>query len=186
MIKLKQSAVALASLLALVGLVTLVAPSPTQGQKPAEPVGPVKPVQVVNSPSKPMHVTGVVDVGNVVQVQAAVPPGAFSVVTGVGVVSGADPEGTSYAITSVTVANTSSGPTTAQLGAAWGVTSDCTSFDSITSNAAGPVVTVPAGETAHLSFPQPFVLSARPGASACLRTSLGGGAAEITVVGYRF
>lgn len=186
MLKLKQSAVAFASLLALVGFVTLVAPSPTRGQKPAEPVGPAKPVQVVNSPSQPMHVTGAVEVGNVVRTRPAVPPGAFSVVTGVGVVSGADPEGTSYAITSLTVANTSSGPTTAQLGATWGETSDCTSFDSITANAAGPTVTVPAGETVHLSFPQPFVLPARPGAAACLRTSLGGGAADVTVVGYRF
>lgn len=171
MLKLKQSLAAFASALALVALVTLVAPSPTQGQKPNESGGPAKPVLV----------------GNVVQTQAAVPPGAFSsVVTGVGVVSGADPEGTGYAITSVTVANTSGGPTTAKLGAVWGATSDCSSFDSITSNAAGPTVTVPAGETVHLSFPQPFVLSARPGAAACLRTSLGGGEAEITVVGYRF
>jgi hypothetical protein len=167
----KQSLVALASVLALVGLVTLLAPSPTRGQKPNAPGGPSKPVMV----------------GNVVQTQAAVPPGAFSsVVTGVGVFSGADPEGTSYAITSITVANTSGGPTTATLGAVWGVTGDCSSFGSITSHAAGPTVAVPAGETVHLSFPQPFVLSARPGAAACLRNSLAGGEAEITVVGYRF
>ena len=168
--KLKQSLIAFASALALVGVVTLVAPRPTQGQKPNESAGPAKPVQVVN----------------VAQTQAAVPPGAFSVVTGVGVVSGADPEGTSYAITSVTVANTSSGPTTATLGAVWGETGDCTSFGGGTSHAAGPKVTVPAGETVHLSFPQPFVLSAGPGAAACLRASLGGGNAAITVVGYRF
>ena len=170
MLKLKQPLVAFASAIALAGVVTFVAPRPTQGQKPSESAGPAKPVQVIN----------------VAQTQAAVPPGAFSVVTGVGVVSGADPEGTSYAITSVTVANTSSGPTTATLGAVWGETSDCTSFGSSTSKAAGPKVTVPAGETVHLSFPQPFVLSAGPGAAACLRASLGGGNAAITVVGYRF
>jgi len=169
-LKLKQSLVAFASVLAIVGLVTFAAPRATQGQKPNEPAGPAKPVQVIN----------------VAQTQAAIPPGAFSVVTGVGVVSGADPEGTSYAITSVTVANTTNGPTTATLGAVWGVTSDCSSFGSITSHAAGPKVAVPAGETVHLSFPQPFVISARPGAAACLRASLAGAEAEITVVGYRF
>lgn len=169
--RLKQSLAAFASVLALVALVTLVAPSPTQGQKPNDPAGPAKPVLV----------------GNVVQTHTAVPPGAFSsVVTGVGLFSGVDPAGTSYAITSITVANTSGGPTTATFGAVWGVTSDCSSFGSITSHAAGPVVAVPAGETVHLSFPQPFVLSARPGAAACLRNSLAGGQAEITVVGYRF
>ena len=171
MLKLKQSLVAFASALAIVGFITFAAPRATQGQKPNEPAGPAKPVQVVN----------------VVQTQVAIPPGAFSVVmTGVGVVSGADPEGTGYAITSMTVANTSSGPTTATLGAVWGETSDCTSFGGSTSKAAGPKVTVPAGETVHLSFPQPFVLSAGPGAAACLRASLGGGEAAITVVGYRF
>ena len=182
----KQLLAASALVLVVSSLVAFVMPSPARGQKPNEPVGPAKPVQVVNSPSQPLHVTGTVDVGNVVQTRAAVPPGAFSVVTEVGVVSGADPEGTGYAITSMTVANTSGGPTTASLGATWGTTTDCSSFDSITSSAAGPTVAVPAGETVHLSFPQPFILPARPGAAACLRASLGGGAAKITVVGYRF
>ena len=169
--KLKQSLAAFASVFALTALVTLLAPSPTRGQKPSEAAGPAKPVLV----------------GNVVQTQTALPPGAFStVVTGVGTFSGADPEGTSYAITRITVANTSGGPTTATLGAVWGVTSDCSSFPEITSHAPGPKVAVPAGETVHLSFPQPFVLPARPGAAACLLNSLAGGEAVITVVGYRF
>jgi hypothetical protein len=116
-----------------------------------------------------------------------VPSGAFSVVLNdVGVISGPDPEGTNYAITSVTVANTSSVQTYATLGAIWGATEDCKFFSSDTTGAEGPQIVVPAGGTVHLTFPQPFVLSARPGAAACLKTSVGGADARFTVVGYRF
>jgi hypothetical protein len=142
-------------------------------------------VLVVNTETNPVPVT--VGADDVVRTQAAVPSGAFSVVlNGPGVVSGPDPEGTNYAITSVTVANTSAPQSVANIGAIWGATSDCTSFGGDTTNAVGPRIVVPGGDTVHLAFPQPFVLTARPGAAACLRVSLGGAGTTFTVVGYRF
>ena len=198
----KKSLAAFAGLLALVGAVLLISPQTGHGQNPKEPVGPTKPVEVVNSPSNPvpvtgtvsvsnlggspLPVTGTVSVGNTVQTQAGIPPGAFSVVTQGGLISGADPEGTSYAITSLTVANIDSTRAQAHVSGEWGTTSDCKVFSGASQEAAGPSVSVPAGETVHLAFPQPFVISAKPGAAACLRTSIGGGDVRVTVVGYRF
>jgi len=112
-----------------------------------------------------------------------VPKNAFSVVTNpTQPVSGPDPGGTSYAITSLTVANHGSSSLTAFAFARWSSTTDCGSgiFSS------GPTVTVPAGETVHMSFPQPFVLSAQLTATSCLLVGHSGGSADFTVVGYRF
>ena len=186
MLKFKQSLIAFVSVLALVGVATLVTPSPALGQKGGPPEAAAS-SQNLKDGKTPVTVAGTVAVGNIVQTQPAVPPGAFSVVlNNVGAISGPDPEGTSYAITSVTVANTSSVQTYAVLGAVWGATGDCKSFSSDTTGAEGPQIVVPAGGTVHLTFPQPFVLSARPGAAACLGTSIGGADARFTVVGYRF
>ena len=168
MLKLKQS-LAAALLFTLAGT----AAAQTQEQKKADKTQP----QDVN-------------VTNVVPTHPGVPPGAFSVLTSTsafteGLVSGPDPEGTSYAITSFTVAHTGGSPAQGFLEGLWGSTSNCRGFTlpgALTDTR--PWVVVPAGETVHLSFPQPFVISARPGAAACLRTSTTPGLL-FTVVGYR-
>ena len=119
------------------------------------------------------------------QKPADVPKSAFSVaIDQTHAVSGPDPGGTSYAITSLTVANRSSTSVTAFAFALWSPTTDCGS--GILSG--GPSVVVPAGETVHMSFPQPFVLSALPTATSCLKVSNSGEpvAVDFTVVGYRF
>lgn len=52
----------------------------------------------------------------------------------------------------------------------------------------GPTVTVPAGETVHISFPQPFVLSTESRATtSCLLVTWSGPASlQFAVVGHRF
>jgi hypothetical protein len=123
-----------------------------------------------------------------------VPKSAFSIVREsipgqlVTVVSGPDPESTNYAITSLTVTNESeTDSATILMQGSWGfLTTGC--IASPGQDALGPKVTVSAGETVHVSFPQPFVLSARPGSISCLRLGSFGSDAPLTymVVGYRF
>jgi|SoiMethySBSTD1v2_1073268.scaffolds.fasta_scaffold413516_1 hypothetical protein len=105
------------------------------------------------------------------------------------IVSGPDSEGTSYAITSLTVVNDNSVPAGRILHGLWSSTSDCLNFSGSLGSVLGPEVKVPAGETVHLSFQQPFILSAQPGAASCLRlesTNLGDPPVHYMVVGYRF
>jgi len=175
-------------------LVTVVFPSLIKAQSAAAPSTPGPPTQnvkVVNSPSDAVPVTGAINVGNVVKVKPDIPAGAFSVVIGVGfeVVSGPDPQGTNYAITSVTFANSSDVSTFAKIVGFWGNTSGNCIFSPTDPPQLlnGPVVTLRAGETVHLAFSQPFVLSARPGAASCLEvTSPKPDSVDATVVGYRF
>ena len=132
-----------------------------------------------------------VSVVGVVQAQAAAPPRAFNVsLNGAGPVFGPDPEGTSYAISSFTVANFGSDTTQVDLRSMYGMTSDCQGFSypgdpPLDPGDSGPVVNVAAGETVHLTFPQPILLPAKPGAASCLIT-VGGPSAFIYVVGYRY
>jgi len=105
------------------------------------------------------------------------------------IVSGPDSEGTSYAITSLTVVNDNSVPAGRILHGLWSSTSDCLNFSGSSGSLLGPEVKVPAGETVHLSFPEPFILTAQPGAASCLRlesTNLGDPPVHYMVVGYRF
>jgi hypothetical protein len=171
-------------------VVTLVYPSLVEAQSASAPSttgSPAQNVKVVNAPSEAVPVTGAINVGNVVQVKSVIPAGAFSVLLTVGTVSGPDPEGTNYAITSLTFANPTGTLTVASVNGLWGGTSDCLSFPGgPPAFSSGPTVVVNAGETVHLAFPQPFVLSARPGAASCLRVSSLNESLFSTVVGYRF
>ena len=180
---LKNSLIVFAAVLAVTGLVTFSIPSLTQGQQSENATKKTEDVRVVNSPSEPVPVTGTVNVGNTVQFRSAIPAGAFSLsTTGEALLSGPDPEGTSYAITSLTLANGSvEGPSSAFLFASWSDT-DCSSPSHLQN---GPVVQMRPGETVHLSFPQPYIFTAQPGAFSCLRIN-GGIFVEVTVVGYRF
>src|SRR5262249_61429951 len=111
-------------------LVTVVFPSLIKAQSPAAPTAqgpPTQNVKVVNSPSEAVPVTGAINVGNVVKVKPDVPPGAFSI-AGQLLVSGPDPQGTNYAITSLTFANFSGESHSATIQGLCGNTSDCLSF----------------------------------------------------------
>lgn len=118
-----------------------------------------------------------------------VPKTAFSIGTFVvtnSTLSGPDPEGTDYAITSSTVTNGTPETRTAQFAVIRGASSNCQNATSIT---AGPIVQIPPGETVHLSFPQPFVFPAEsPGLSCLIITGMQSaiGANSVTVVGYKF
>jgi hypothetical protein len=163
----------------------------------APQVPPSAPVTVVNTTANPVPVTGnvsgsvtitgtpTVQVTGTVETQTAIPSAAFSNSKG-GVVSGPDPAGTSYAITSVTVANGGTEPILLpSVVAAYGPTGDCVQFTGPFLTSEGPGIVIPAEGSVHLSFPQPFVLAARPGAVSCLRTSTGS-LIFVSVVGYRF
>jgi hypothetical protein len=169
----KQSLAACAGLALVIVLVAFATPARTQGQGGG-----------IQQPLK-------VSVVGVVQTQAAVPPRAFNVsLNGAGPVFGPDPEGTSYAITSFTVANFGSDTTQVDLRSVYGMTSDCRGFSypgdpPLDPGDSGPVVSVAAGETLHLTFPQPILLPAKPGAASCLVT-VGSPGAFIYVVGYRY
>jgi hypothetical protein len=122
-------------------------------------------------------------VGNV-SAQAAIPATQFSRVVGQGQgISGPDPAGTNYAITSVSFDNRTDGFQFGALGGVYGSTSDCEAFPQGFNGSAGPVNDVPAHETVTMTFPQPFVIGSRSGATSCLVNE---GGTAMTVVGYRF
>jgi hypothetical protein len=124
-------------------------------------------------------------------VQAAIPASQFSLENGTNGppidLSGPDPAGTNYAITSVSFSNRDDTPGTAELFGAYGETSDCISF-TLLDTSFGPLVAVPAHDTVTLTFPQPFVIKAKSGAASCLSAVGHFGLTDlsITVVGYRF
>jgi hypothetical protein len=101
------------------------------------------------------------------------------------IISGPDPAGTNYAITSFSVANSGSTSATANVASYYGTTADCHTFAGTFDLANGPSPQVPAGDTVSLVFPQPFVLSAKSGAQTCL-TVIILAPLEVTIVGYRF
>ncbi len=111
-----------------------------------------------------------------------VPKNAFSIFSQGPVLLAPDPAGPSYAITSLTVTNGASTLATTQLSALFG-TPDCGVAQSFSS---GPIVRVPPGQTVHLVFPQPFILSARPGLNSCLRVDTPAPPVEFSVVGFKF
>lgn len=129
-------------------------------------------------------------VGNA-SVQAGIPATQFSATASTGgplaVLSGPDPAGTNYAITSVSFSARGDAPQDATLLADYGATSDCRVFNESPNPVGGPNVIVPAHDTVSLTFPQPFVLKARPGGNSCLTASPSGlSTLLVTIVGYRF
>ena len=127
---------------------------------------PFQNVLVGNTADNPVPVkqqgTADVNVTNTLGVRPAVPAGAFSVVPSgsLFLVSGPDPAGTGYAITSFTVNNPTDTPKIVDVFAAYGNTNDCETFSGAPGiPLAGPRVVVPTGDTVHLDFPQPFVFT---------------------------
>jgi hypothetical protein len=107
------------------------------------------------------------------------------------VISGPDPAGTNYAITSISIANPTSTAVDVTVSSFYGPTTDCLFFSGPFSFTFGPSASVPAEDTISLVFPQPFVftaLTAGPGAGAqsCLRATGGTVFVRMTIVGYRF
>lgn len=101
------------------------------------------------------------------------------------IISGPDPAGTNYAITSISFANPGSTSAIANVVSFYGTTTtDCT-FTGPFDLTSGPVAYVPGGDTVNMVFPQPFVLTAKSGAQTCL-TVLVLAPLEMTIVGYRF
>jgi len=148
-------------------------------------------VAITNTPNVNVANTPTVHVSGTVQTQTGIPSGAFSLLfTGLSeqeTVSGPDPAGTSYAITSLTMANTSSiSSGVVSLIGSWGTTSDCSIVSGTVNKTFGPFVVVPANATVHLSFPQPFVHAAQPGAVSCLVVNKEVTTLAVTVVGFRF
>jgi hypothetical protein len=122
-----------------------------------------------------------------VPVHPAPASGAFSIEVVGGpltapTISGPDAAGTRYAITGFTVANEAGGPLPIGIRAfGCGAGSDGRApFN-------GPRVVVPANDTVHLDFSQPFVVQPfdNGGVSACLGAYGAGALVSLTVVGYR-
>jgi hypothetical protein len=139
-------------------------------------------VQILNPPTAPVPVTG--------RFLAAVPASAFSKGAWAWptVISGPDPVGTRYAITSVTVTN---GDSTAALVSLEGGTTipdstDCMGWRGDGINAIR--LRVPAGQTTHLAFPQPYVVTGPFDDSVFCLVVTGGGATDVQVMvaGYKF
>jgi hypothetical protein len=122
--------------------------------------------------------------GNV-STQAGIPATQFSrqVVEGVARVSGPDPAGTNYAITSVSFNNRTDDTGLGALAGQYGLTSDCDQFQGEIQISVGPQVFVAAHQTVTMTFPQPFVIKPESGANSCLVNL---GTTFMTVVGYRF
>jgi len=131
--------------------------------------------------------TASVAVRGTVETLPQIPSTAFSAaVYNNALLIGPDPAGTSYAITSLTIANHSGHeiPLASLIGA-YG--QDCMSSTFVFS--LGPTVNLLPNATVHLAFPQPFVVAAKPGSQSCLRLDPspagGGDNLAVTVAGYR-
>src|SRR5205085_7177042 len=86
----------------------------------------------------------------------------------------ADPSGTRYAISSVTVTNpsaTASGEVSIRAEAFTVNTPDCRFISNEVAHADGPQLHVPPATTVHVTFPQPFVTAAVTGPQVCLGLS---------------
>jgi hypothetical protein len=94
------------------------------------------------------------------------------------------PAGTGYAISAVTFLNSGSSPITAKLRGAYHSGGSGCEPSGTTSFNDGPKAIVPANNSVHLSFPQPFVIdpSTSPHDRSCLDAL---GVVEAIVVGYR-
>jgi hypothetical protein len=189
---LKQSLIGAAGLVVLAAVMGLMISPATRAQVAEKIKTGVMSVLIVNTPSEPVPIAGTVTVGNAVQTQTLIPAGAFTETNSFSpngltmVFSGPDPEGTSYAVTSLTVSNPSFNLISVRLLGSWGPTGDCITFSSgLYTTDAGPIVYVPPGETVHLAFPQPLIFPAQSGAASCL-TTIGSASADTTVAGYRF
>ena len=189
---LKQSLIGAAGLFVLAAVLGLMISPSTRAQIGEKVKTGVMSVLIVNTPSEPVPIAGAVTVGNAVQTQTLLPAGAFNETKNFSpnsltmVFSGPDPEGTSYAVTSITVSNPSFNLISTRLLGSWGPTGDCVTYSSgLYKTDFGPIVYVPPGETVHLAFPQPLVFAAQSGEASCL-TTLGSPSADTTVAGYRF
>jgi hypothetical protein len=81
-----------------------------------------------------------------------------------------DPSGTRYAITSLTGVNPSAEPVTiiTRAIAVGGVSPDCRFAFNQEDATDGPEIRIPANDTVHIAFPQPFVTAAVTGTQVCL------------------
>jgi hypothetical protein len=119
---------------------------------------------VVNSALEPVPV-------NIVPVaeQFTIPPKQLTAVLA-GASVAPDPSGTRYAITSITVSNPTDQPATlvTRSVAVEGVGADgCTFVFNGQDTTDGPEVEVPAHDTVHIAFAQPFVTAPVTGANVC-------------------
>ena len=131
-------------------------------------------------------------VGGVVSTQATVPAHQFSWVNGSAgnVVSGPDPAGTRYAISSITAAmdeNTTPGGTTG-VDAIAAPDNVCQTegpiFRPLTF---GPFISYMPGTTYSLTYPQPYVIEPpTSGDPVCLIVRVIRNGADMSIVGYRF
>jgi hypothetical protein len=168
-------------------------PLPVQGTVNVGNLPTTQAVTVTGTPNVNVVNTPTVQINGTVQTQTGIPATAFSkivLVNGPVVLSGPNPAGTRYAITSLTVTNDglTSIPGTGLLQGVYGSTTDCSLFTSAISPSAGPQAVVAPNTTVHLSFPQPFVIIPKAGANSCLVASniAGGASVIITVVGFTF
>lgn len=159
---LKTSLIVLAGVLAAIGMVTLFIPSLTQAQKSGA------------TQNREFSLGGTSGFGD----NSVYFP-----------LTGPDSEGTSYAITSLTVANGSASDSYGALVLEVGTPINGCFALAPGAQTLGPRVSVPAGETVHIIFPQPFVLSVRPGPVSgpyiCLKAGTDNLNVSFTVVGYK-
>ena len=164
--------------------------------------GPLRPVEalIVNPPGQPVPVTAPVPIA--VTAPAPLPvsivsnrqsftfPPVAGTLTTQGPNAPADPSGTQYAITSVTVTNTAGVAQQLVMRAVAGEVSSsggCRLPFNVVQTAPGPLVVVPANSTVHLSFPEPFVTAAVNGTAVCLAAHADPAIINVTwsAVGYK-
>lgn len=133
-----------------------------------------------------------VGVTGTVATKQALPARAFSVMrrfgggpgTGVAPVLPPDLPDTTYVVVSVTATNRTDSPQFGEKNAQYGLTPDCRIYGGIPEFRFGPSFAVPARDTVHLAFPQPFVIPVHPEGTSCLIMSASG-RVDVAVVGYR-
>lgn len=183
--KLRQSLIIFAGQLLFASALTLTASHVGYSQK-----APTQ-VTVTNTSSQPVPVIGTVNIGSAIHVQPVIPDQFFNNTWNFSpyhleqIVS-SDQGGTNYAITSVTATNFATEGADVYIYAYTGDNPAPLPCVSGAYRIPGPHIYLLPYQTVHLTFPQPYVFQTKSAPYEYQCVSSVGGAATISVVGYKF
>lgn len=144
---------------------TAEAAPPEIGPVPVDVTNPVLPVEVSNADPIPVTVTSTNQGGE----PFTIAPKQVALVVAGGPLA-PDPSGTRYAITALTGVNPTAEPVSIYMRAVavGGFSPDCRFVFNQQDTTDGPEIRIPANDTVHITFPQPFVTAAVTGTYVCL------------------
>ena len=147
-------------------------------------------VTINNPTTAPVPVQGVVGAIPLLPTNAfSIPPTQPSLAASGSSSQKPDPSGTRYAISSITVTNTTTGAgliTFRAYGSQLAIGGTCAGVVNAVSHSDGPVIWVPANATVHIAFPQPFITEPATGPNVCMTAGgFGFESSTWSMVGYK-